>query len=445
MAGKEIENIITYQLKRSNRNFRISENWIYSLSENSRRQGWKIHISCNLYNLEDLIKKVIPVLIKLDANFKIVRSHEAFKELNTDIKQLGKPVTIYPISNVNAVHIIQTLKPHLKNVVGPRIITDTQINHCNVLQYRYGSFSRAYTDAYGNQISYVTDTHNKKIIDNQELGYVNPTHSQDPFLSAKLTTSNNKKSQLTNYHVERYLLNQNKLLYLGRLRNKNKEIIIKQARINFKNNAAEAFQHELLRNEFEILSKLNGLFGTPKPIRLFEEEGILYAVIEAIKSVSVYEYIEHSYYKCYQLDDNECLFMIREVLKLFNKYYQKKLILGDINPNNIIIDDKGNLRFIDFEYSHLVGKRWYRANTYGFAPPFRFTNSGVCNDLYCIISTIIFIATGRKLYLNSYKKAYLHKDFVNRISASRPNVRYEFEEIFSGIQRQINQCESNGS
>lgn len=444
MESSQIIANVTHQLKKSNKNILISENWIYSLdTKSNKRQGWKIHISCNPYNLHKLIQKAVPILIKLNVDFKVIKSRESFKELNTDIKQLGKAMTIYPKSNAIAVNIILSSKPHLRDTVGPRIITDSKISDCDILQYRYGSFSRSYTNSYGKQASYIIDTHKKKIIDNEGLGYTAPTWLKDPFISAKLSSKNKKNSELNNYHIKKYLLKQNKIIYLGTLRNKNMEVIIKQARINFKNDYKEPFQHELLKNEFKILSKLNGLLGTPKPISLFEEDGIAYSIIEAITSTSLYNYIESSYYKCNILNDDECLYLITAVLKLFQKYRQKNLILGDINPNNIIIDDKSNLRFIDFEYSHFIGEKWYRANTEGFTPPSEFTDLDICRDLYCIFSTIAFITTGRKLYLNISNTVNLHDDFVDFISKSRPSISHKIEKIFFEIYEQINQCEDN--
>lgn len=442
MVSKTIEVLIILQLKKYNMDFYFSENWIYSIPKNSKRQGWKIHVSCNLDNLRVLIKIVVPIIAKLKANFKIVRSYESLKELNNDIRQIGKVITIYSNSNANAINIVRILKPYLEKFTGPKIITDTQIDGCSILQYRYGSFSNSYIDDYGKQIDYILDKRKNKILDKRELKYKKQVWIKDPFLFAKLSHNRKEKSKLSKYKINKYLLKRNKLIYLGRYK-KNEEVIIKQARINFKE-GRETFQDEFLKNEFGILSQLNGLYGTPRPIELFEEEGVLYSVIEAIKSNSIYNYIENSYYSCNPLNDNECLFLVNEILSLLKKYHKKRLILGDINPNNIIIDMNGNLRFIDFEYSHFGNKRGYHAETDGFSPPLKFTKSDICNDLYCLISTIMFVATGRRLYLYTSKKDDLYENFVKCISIIRPTLLSELEKIYPQIIEKINRYETNG-
>src|SRR5437870_1218970 len=47
------------------------------------QQGWKLHISANVWSAEEVLRRTLPIILAEDANFKVVSSIDALDELNS--------------------------------------------------------------------------------------------------------------------------------------------------------------------------------------------------------------------------------------------------------------------------------------------------------------------------------------------------------------------------
>ncbi len=75
------------------------------------------------------------------------------------------------------------------------------------------------------------------------------------------------------------------------------------------------------------------------------------------------------------------------------------IVLGDIKPQNLLLDDEGRLRFVDLGLAGPVGSlpiEGYTAYTPGFSAPERETGaaSELTQDLYSLAATFLFACTG---------------------------------------------------
>src|SRR5271166_7108196 len=75
--------------------------WIYVSHRQPiwRSEGWKLHVSAGRANADEVLRRVLPVLLQETASFKIAPSIEALDRLNqgrAGHSQVGKFITVYP-------------------------------------------------------------------------------------------------------------------------------------------------------------------------------------------------------------------------------------------------------------------------------------------------------------------------------------------------------------
>lgn len=366
-----------------------SEIWAnFQYSRNKVKQGWKIHVSTNPSQLNFVLSKVVPVLFNLKVNFKIVRSYTALAELNKDIFQNSKVVTVYPVSDNQFKVIIRELQDVLGKLTGPRIITDRCVNEYSPVQYRYGSFTNYFINEYGQRIDFVYDKNGKIVLDKRDDEYNRPLWLKDPLGKNDLI-----KGRLENYKFLGFISKGSKLICLAKYYNTDQKVIIKQVK-RFLENKDEVLYEKLIKHEYIMLKKLNGFLGTPVAVEIFEENRIVNLVTKANDSQSLNSYVETRYFTANPLSDTECKSLMVAAFNLIEGFHKHKCILGDVSPNNIVINADGNLSFVDFDYAYFEGEKWYRGNTYGFIPPTKIKKEYM-RDNYSLAGLLFFIATGR--------------------------------------------------
>src|SRR5205085_5172020 len=65
-------------------------------------QGWKLHVSATARNAEEVLQRVLPVLLAEPCAFKVAASSEQLAGLNDGgggRSQIGKFITVYPVDD----------------------------------------------------------------------------------------------------------------------------------------------------------------------------------------------------------------------------------------------------------------------------------------------------------------------------------------------------------
>ncbi|MGW1682558.1 class III lanthionine synthetase LanKC N-terminal domain-containing protein [Saccharopolyspora sp. NPDC002376] len=89
-------------------------------------QGWKLHISARPGTLGRTVDIALPLLLTHDCDFKVARSPEVLRELNSgdvDPATAGKAMTVYPPQD-DVVRLGGLLAEALVWMTGPRITSD---------------------------------------------------------------------------------------------------------------------------------------------------------------------------------------------------------------------------------------------------------------------------------------------------------------------------------
>lgn len=405
-------------------NFKIYINEIWANFQFSRRyrnQGWKIHISANPSDLSSILNKVIPILLNSKVNFKVIRSYQGLAELNKDIFQNSKVVTIYPTSDSQFKKIVEGLQDIIGMLTGPTIITDKRVDGYSPVQYRYGSFTNYFLDEYGRRVDFVYNKNGNVVLDERNSVYHKPAWVTDPLGKKKFTSR-----KLENYRFLGFISKGPKLICLAKSSHTNQKLIIKQIK-RFLENDDGVLYEDLVKHEYSMLKRLDGFLGAPLAVELFEENGVLNLVTEATESQSLSSYVEERYFTANPLSDIECRSLMNAVIALVEGFHKNKCILGDISPNNIVINRDSVVSFVDFDYACFEGEKWYHANTYGFIPPAKIKDEYM-RDKYSMAGILFFIATGR----SPFPKYNLSR-IKRLLELIRPTMANEIYSMISNI------------
>lgn len=157
---------------------------------------------------------------------------------------------------------------------------------------------------------------------------------------------------------------------------------------------------ERFLSEAQILATLFDVPGVVKVLDYFKENDTAYIVMEHVKGISLRTYLERaneeiSFERAWQ--------MMQPVMKALEKIHQKGLLHRDINPDNLMIEEDGNIKLLDFGSAREYFLEQDREKTMtilvknGYAPPEQYENKGKqgpWTDIYALCATMYEMMTG---------------------------------------------------
>lgn len=136
---------------------------------------------------------------------------------------------------------------------------------------------------------------------------------------------------------------------------------------------------------------------------------------------------------------------INKIVACVKSLHDKGIIHGDLNEGNILVDDEGNFRLIDFDKSALIPAELlkellipYRRVTglaKHYAAPERAKNSiGKCTDIFMLAATILLFSNVNNPYKTRFTAAKIAKD--------RRDAHKDITEFLKNYQvsKQVSQC-----
>ena len=146
-------------------------------------------------------------------------------------------------------------------------------------------------------------------------------------------------------------------------------------------------------NEYEILRKLDYI-NIIKIVDAFEENDFLYYVTQYIEGVTLEKFIKTSMVNDYQIIN--LVLDLAKTLEYMHYNFETPLIHGDINPNNLIVDNFLNIFLIDFDASFYYNKCLERMiyGTYGFYSPEQIlfpSKVNIFSDIYSFGKVVLYI------------------------------------------------------
>ena len=150
--------------------------------------------------------------------------------------------------------------------------------------------------------------------------------------------------------------------------------------------------------EARNLSKFYGLPGIVSVRNFFYENGTAYIVMDYVAGDNLKKYLADNGGK---LDEATVLSLMKPVLESLYEIHNKGLVHRDISPDNIMFDDDGTIKLIDF--GAVRGSSAETEMTYtvmlkhGYAPQEQYYtkgNQGPWTDIYSLCATMYKMLTG---------------------------------------------------
>ncbi len=363
-------------------------------------EGWKIHISCTLKNYKQIIKSVIPILLKGKISFKIVKDIELYRQnsLKTgDQFSYGKFITIYPASKEHFLNLLEILYPVVKEFEGPYVLSDMRYKEAKCLFYRYGSnkISDNY-DEYGRRIPVIHDGDGNIIEDGKSPCFSLPNGIENPL--DVVEDPSESKVLLRRYDsIKAIQFTPMGGVYRAVDKNMSKDVIIKES-YPYTGLVDEEVDAIIIRkNERDNLARLACFDFVPKIASEFYDWDNYYLVIEKMKGVRFDEWVsQNTAFSFY----NDSLKIKEYIIKLINIVYEltknlnevakKGYYISDISPDNILIhEDK--IYLLDLENVIDKDNKDNKEKLFSYTVGFGNQDKTVLeNNIYALSSMLLF-------------------------------------------------------
>lgn len=419
-----------FKIKYLPSDYEVTENsdsyWIFynNINQVLPLQGWKIHISTNLYSVEKTLNVLSPVLIDNDVSFKHIKDQRTLYETNSKNAPRatsGKFLVIYPKNEEQFIFLLNRAAEILKNFdKGPYILSDKCWKNTNVY-YRYGGFQRLYNKS--GELCVQSPT-GELIKDERAPYYQVPDFKKDFDLYLDSLNTINKveeENKLKDYTIKEALSFSNSGgVYLAERKNDHLKVIIKEARPNTGYDGQYRTSFDRQDIEYQALSKLCDVPGVVNVIEKFSVWEHRFIVEECVEGMDLQKWLAREYpfttNHSLSLYEKKVYSIINQVKKIVSNVHEKGISIGDIQPANIMIAHDLTVTLIDFETAEKVDND----ASIGMATP-TFANSDIKNNKardeyalkkvlrFCLLPT--YSTKETDVYLEDNHKNWIQKQF----------------------------------
>lgn len=326
------------------------------------RQGWKIHVSSTFSNYEDVLRKVSNICNENKITFKYVNNNnDLLRLVSKDCPPLsvGKLITIYPTDTEEFIRIISILHECTKKYSGVDILTDMKYKDSQVIHYRYGLMKIEEEKENDSDREKIFGPNGEEFDDIVGPFYYLPDFIEDPLIKQNNNEERNEDIILNDKYkmLSIIKLSSGGNVYDAINLNTDKKVIIKEARQNIL--VTEDYSvYQLLKNERNILKRMDNTNLLPKYIDEFESEGSYFLVEEFVNGKSLKEMSSDLNILAPLTDEkleytNSLLYELIENIKSYiQALHSQGLIINDLSAENIIIGEQQEIKIIDFDSSY---------------------------------------------------------------------------------------------
>ncbi|MEU4190574.1 class III lanthionine synthetase LanKC [Kribbella sp. NPDC026611] len=325
-------------------------------------QGWKIHVSARLADVERTLEAVWEYCVPRGIAFKFLRNEPVLVMVNSKAAprgSSGKLVTIYPTDEAQLELVLKELNEILDGVDGPYILSDLRYGH-GPLFTRYGAFvSRYCLNAAGERVLAIEDAHGNLVPDHRGPTFATPPWITLPdFLQPHLDARNAVTTNDLAYTIDGVIQFSNGGgVYLGHHNDTGERVVLKEGRPYAGLDMAGRDAVARIAHERDILQQLDGLDVVPKTHDYLQLGDHHFLVQEHIDSVSLQRELVRRYPLTHpdatEADKAEyaewAAAMITQIAEAVGKLHDRGVVFCDLHPDNLLLDANGKLTLIDFE------------------------------------------------------------------------------------------------
>ena len=370
-------------------------------------QGWKLHISATIMNACAMLKSVAPHLAAKGLQFKAPVSLTEIEKLNSGIYygycQVGKILTVYPATRVEALEVAQQLYELTRGMKGPMVPFDHRFRAEGNVYYRYGSFQSLYIEnADGTKIPAIRDPNGQLQPDSRES-------PKPPWIEGSLALIHDAEEPeaptdnplKTKYQVCRALSQRGKggvYLAVDVHSSPHRFCVLKEGRADGELSWDGRDGAARIRHEEGVLEALRAAgISVPQIYDSFTVDQNQYLALEYIEGANLQTLLLK---RKRRLGIVRALRLASQFAFLVARIHEAGWTWRDCKPANVILQANGTLRPVDFEGAcrndNPDALPW---NTEGFTP-LRWNakaRSRQYEDLYALGAILYFLLTGRLL------------------------------------------------
>ncbi|MFH8336414.1 class IV lanthionine synthetase LanL [Streptomyces sp. AM6-12] len=365
--------------------------------------GWKLHVSARPGDLDTVTGLVLAVLSRHVCHAKFARDPEVLRRLNSGVVgagNVGKAITVYPAAGT-VVDIARELVAVLRDREGPRVLSDRRVDPGAPVYYRYGPFTGDYRTGRSGRLESVMTGPDGRMFDGLAVGrYRCPPWAEDPFASGSGPGGKPSEPHLGGgrYAVTAGIARAPQgNVYRALDRTLGRPVVVKQARAFVGEDEAGMDARHRLRNERAVLTALDGVAGVPRALDYFAHQSDEYLVMSGCGDRDLRgEVLRNGPYRNDGTRPERALSVLASrLLSVLDAIHDRDVVVRDLKPDNVVLDDSGRCHVIDFGISELDGAGPGGA-TPGYSEPVLHATgpAAPADDHYALGATLYFAATG---------------------------------------------------
>jgi len=345
-------------------------------------QGWKIHVSSCLEDVDTTLAAVWEYCVPRGLAFKFLRSEAVLVMMNSKAAfrgSSGKLVTIYPADESQLELVLKELDELLTGVRGPYILSDLRYGD-GPLFVRYGAFAERHClSPTGERVLAIEDGDGRLVPDPRGPVFATPSWVTLPsYLEPHLAARNAVTTTELAYEIDSAIQFSNGGgVYLGHHRETAGRVVLKEGRPlagldNQRRDAVTRMQHERA-----ILERLAGLDVVPA-VRDYVVLGDHHFLVQEFIDSNPLQRLLVRRYPLTKPDPapaalteyaDWAIAMLERVEDAIRRVHERGVVFGDLHPDNVLIGDD-RLVLIDYEVATLAEQQTRSALAHpGYAAP----------------------------------------------------------------------------
>jgi tRNA A-37 threonylcarbamoyl transferase component Bud32 len=399
-------------------------------------QGWKIHASACLDNAEQIVETIWDYCIRERIAFKFIRSRQLLFLRNMKYAARGysgKFVTIFPVDEPEFERILTELAPALDGFESPYILSDLRWAD-GPLYVRYGGFAERFCVGTNGELeAAIEDADGELVPDRRGATFQIPAGVVLPAcLGPHLTARNSATTHDLPYRLEHALhFSNGGGVYAGVDTRSGEQVVLKEARPHAGLARDESDAVARLGRERGTLEQLAGLDLAPAMRDYFVAGGHHFLVMDFVAGRPLSQLIVERYpLICPDPGDaaiqeftSWALSVCERLERAVAAVHERGIVLGDLHPSNVLVEDDGRIVLIDLEIASYVGDnvRPTLADP-GFASPVGVIGFDIDDYALACLRLFIFLPLTRLIARDPAKASQL----ADEIAELCPAVPAEF-------------------
>ncbi|MHA6619501.1 class III lanthionine synthetase LanKC [Pseudonocardia sp. DLS-67] len=321
-------------------------------------QGWKVHVSATPDNAGRVLETVHVHCLRRRIAFKHLRSRRMLLGNNAKYApraSSGKFITIYPVGEELAA-LLSELSGELAGEEGPYILSDLRYGS-GPLYVRYGAFQERWLDTGEERTPAIENSDGVLVPDRREPRFSPPDWVPLPDCLTPSLASRAVPGRLP-YTIGGAVHHSNGGgVYLARRADGGERVVLKEARPHAGLDGHGGDAVIRLHREHESLDRLSGIPGIPEAHELFTVWEHHFLAMSELPGRPLTHWLAARYplagpeasrgeISAYA---EEALAIAERVSALVEQVHRRGIVVADLHPANILVDDTCRVSLIDFE------------------------------------------------------------------------------------------------